>query len=383
MGGYHSSPKISFENNDNVTFIVTDCDNIALYEGQNAYLFEDHKIKLTVNYGEHSKVFTTSFVKRAVFKKAVVQFPRDNSTDHFTVTLESTLHGKLKHSFGTVDMNFKDFQPDTPNLMTMNVTTDKDGATDDGKTKPFHIRFIYSMSLGKMVEDGTVRPTRKEKKHRPKSLVFEDAFNDLRDGDVILYSGESKISDLIRDKTNRPWSHVGIIVWTYPPRKHNDAVDSENYDPNPEREPYVMEAVGPGEMKDPFRSNQVLSGVNLFPLKERLIEYGGYAVHSLRLAEPLNESQRERYLRGIWEMHGRRTPFDVLQAGVLLIERLNLWNIESNSSVFCSELVTLALRNANVLRSEEDTPANIDPGEVSDFACFGFGMPRLIKYDLI
>eukprot|EP01133_Synstelium_polycarpum_P017459 gene17459-20832_t len=357
MGNSNVKPTAEMESTNLLTIFLIDCDNSAYYSTlKSVKVFSGHTLKATVSYANNPSIeLETLFVKRAAFHRAVAQFPISNTTNSFSISLEA--HGR---QFGT-----RAILIDNPNqVVRVNVS-------DGGAEPDTFIHLLYTTeNLSRL---NFIRNTRDGK---VKSMFFEQNIADLDNGDVILYSGESAMSGLIKRKTYRPYSHCGVVVKTYPPRpRHNGA-------PQPtEKQLYIMESVGPKEGHDPFRKQDTFSGINMFPLQERLMEYHGQ-VWCLKQAQPFDEVQKETFLMGCWEMHGRRLPFDVIQGVVLLLENLRLWNIESNNAVFCSELVTYALSYANKLTPDEDRPSNVDPGEVSDFECFGNQHPRIVKYDV-
>ena len=88
----------------------------------------------------------------------------------------------------------------------------------------------------------------------------------LKTGDILLLSGDSLASDIVRFTTQSDWSHVGMVI------KH----------PYCQHMHYILES-------------RLSLGVTLEPLEERLKEYPVVAVRSLRT--PLSqEQQRHLYL---------------------------------------------------------------------------------------
>ncbi|EFA80972.1 hypothetical protein PPL_05805 [Heterostelium album PN500] len=342
MGSSVSKPTISFDGGRLLTIIIIDCDNSSYYEGSEITKGTGHHLHVSISYGPDNKSIEAPFVKRAVFRKGVLQFPLSDATNTFTLSLDSN---NLNFGSTSVAMN-------NPDQL---VDIDVQGVSESLVGITTKVRLMYSTTLNNL-------PIQ-QVKDKHKTLLFEETLNQLDSGDVILYDGYTKMSQLIKMKTYAPYSHCGVVIKTLPPRKKGEPLPTQ-------QELYVMESVGPGEGKDPFRNKQTLSGVNLFPLKKRVLNYDG-GVWCLKQQQPLNPIQLECFTRGIWEFHGRRSPFDIIQGGVLLIEKMNLWNIESNRAVFCSELVTYALSYAALLTEKEDHPANTTPGEVSDFECLG------------
>ncbi|KAF2073812.1 hypothetical protein CYY_004870 [Polysphondylium violaceum] len=396
MGNKHSIASESKIENNVFTLYVMNCDNTNFFpenKAKNVAKYGDNKLTVTMEYNGARKSISTRFVKRAIWERGVFQFDLDSSfSKDFTLSLSTDASG-LKWLDKPLSMD--DLSENTIHQIVFRsneIENELDGASASAPsadsvtlnifytTKLFDIYYDDSNNSNNnntLDIDSKLLLNTRWTNSQKRSLIFRENIDQLEDGDLILYCGESGMSDLIRDRFYRPWSHVGIVVKAYPFHKKGEPRSTE-------KETYVLESVGKENIKDPFRTRQSLTGINLFKLSDRIVEYEGYCVQALRHPTPLSTEQRERLLTAAFEVHGSRAPFDVFQAGILMLERLNLWNIQSNYAVFCSELVAIMLFRCGLLPDELYKPANTDPGECSDFPCFGgvHNSPMFLKYDV-
>ncbi|KAN0050445.1 hypothetical protein ACTA71_003569 [Dictyostelium dimigraforme] len=386
MGSSQSNIKSKVKNGL-LTFIVLNCENSSAFPGYDQNheevikIYDGHKLTVSIDYNGKSEKVSCDYYKNSVWNKGVIQHEYIQSINTCTIKLGSTSSKSPKYTDFTFDIN----QYNQGEIIRL-LIKDVNGSPDSGQTtmdgaNPIQpgndsvvLNILFTTNLENLVQSKSIiQPTRNANNH----LSIMQSFDDLDNGDIILYSGSSPISEIIRDRFYRPWSHVGVVIKTYPFINH---IKGQQLSEVPEL--FVIEAVGKETINDPFRKNQVLTGVNIFNLKDRIKEYDGYNVQAIRLAQPFTERQKERFLTNCFEMHGARLPFDVFQAAILLLERLKKWNWTSDRSVFCSELATICLYRAGVLTDCENCPSNTDPGEVSEFKCFSGSEIRLLKYDI-
>jgi len=387
MGNKHSVTSDSKIQDNIFTLYVMNCDNTNYFENVKVSKYGDNKLTVSMEYNNVTKELSTRFVKRAIWERGVFQFDNIEDIKDFKLTLSTDAED---FKWKTQELNMNNLQEKTIHpiiFRSENTTIENDGADESAASAPstdsITLNIFYTTKLAEIYDqEGQDDPskllfTTRWSNNQKRSLIFKENIDQLEDGDLILYCGESGMSDLIRDRFYRPWSHVGIVVKTYP-------FNFKGQQRSEEKEIYVLESVGKENIKDPFRTRQSLTGVNLFKLKDRINEYEGYCVQALRHPTRLTDQQRERLLTAVFEVHGSRAPFDVFQAGILMLERLNLWNIQSNYAVFCSELVAIILFRCGLLSDEDYKPANTDPGECSDFRCFGGveNQPLFLKYDV-
>ncbi|MFP4652021.1 MAG: hypothetical protein ACLFM4_06300 [Phormidium sp.] len=115
-------------------------------------------------------------------------------------------------------------------------------------------------------------------------------------------------------------------------------------------------------------------------LSKRALMYDG-AVWWFPLKDPLPPEGRSAMEAWLRETHSQRVTYDSIQvmgAGIKLWERLGLSGPEDLSRLFCSELVSKALRVAGVIDSEIN-PSRQTPADVVNFPCLDY--PVLLKGD--
>ncbi|KAK5582165.1 hypothetical protein RB653_003748 [Dictyostelium firmibasis] len=370
-----------------LTFIILNCENSSAFPGYDQNheevikIHSGHKLTVSIDYNGKTEKVSCDYYKNSVWNKGVIQHEYVQSINECTIKLGST--STKSPNYRNFDFDFNQYdqgQIIRLEIKDVNSSPDSGETTIDGAdieqpgNNSVILNILYTTNLKTLKESNTIiQTTRNSNDH----LSVMQSFDHLDNGDIILYSGSSPISEIIRDRFYRPWSHVGVVIKTYPFINH---IKGQELSEEPVH--YVIEAVGKEGIKDPFRKNQVLTGVNIFPLKERIKEYDGYNVQAIRLAKPFTERQKERFLTNCFELHGARLPFDVFQAAILLLERLKKWNWVSDKSVFCSELATICLFRAGVLTDCENYPSNTDPGEVSEFLCFKDSKIQFLKYDI-
>ncbi|MXX74350.1 MAG: hypothetical protein F4210_14775 [Holophagales bacterium] len=171
------------------------------------------------------------------------------------------------------------------------------------------------------------------------SVSYESIRDELRTGDIVLYSGKRPISAIIKLSTFSRWSHVGIVV-----RLHEfDFVT-------------VWESTKKGTGLLDLDSATLRKGVQLVALSERVETYrGDIAFRRLSGAE-FESGDYER----LWELRRelRDKPYET--------DRLELvkaacdgpfgLNEEDLRSIFCSELVAEAYQRLGLL--DESKPSN-------------------------
>lgn len=162
----------------------------------------------------------------------------------------------------------------------------------------------------------------------------------LRTGDIVLCSGNTLFSRIVRRVTRSEWSHCGLIV------EHPDT-----------GELCIWESTTPTEVAD-LELGMPVDGVQLVPMHERLRTYPGHvAVRRLdadRTREMLDalhefrmESAGRPFDRDVFEL--LRAAFDSQAFG---LED----NIEDLAKYFCSELLAEAYQRMGLL--PPDPPSN-------------------------
>ena len=173
---------------------------------------------------------------------------------------------------------------------------------------------------------------------------YSEIRNDLKTGDLVLYSGKGAFSQIIKLVTQSRWSHVGMVLQL----KEYDFLAT-------------WESTTESKLKD-LVSGKILKGVQLVPLSARIQEYGGdIVVRQLKNVE-LGREQIQDLMKLRKELRGR--PYEEDKMELLKAAYDGPWgdNEEDLSSIFCSELVAEAYQRLGLLSqrkpSNEYTPAD-------------------------
>ncbi len=169
--------------------------------------------------------------------------------------------------------------------------------------------------------------------------TYTEIRDQLRTGDLILYSGKQRISALIKALTFSRWSHVGMVVRL----PTQDLIG-------------VWESTKKGTGLEDLDSGTARKGVQFVVLSDRARTYKGrLAIRRLHDAR-LGDLDYQR----LWKLRQdlREKPYET--------DRLELFkavydgpfgkNKEDLSSVFCSELVAEAYQTLGLL--DEKKPSN-------------------------
>lgn len=162
--------------------------------------------------------------------------------------------------------------------------------------------------------------------------MYENVRDQLKTGDIILFSGKSAISNIIKIFSGGKWSHVGMVLRL---PEFDDAV-------------MLWESTTLSDIND-VETGVAIKGVQLVPLSQRLTSYNGEVTVRLlnkaitkpmfnALAARRKELSRKPYERGETELI--KAAWDGL-GGASKGEDL--------SSLFCSELVAEAYQAMGLL----------------------------------
>ena len=168
--------------------------------------------------------------------------------------------------------------------------------------------------------------------------------NELRTGDIVLFSGKGAFSDIIKYATLSKWSHVGMIL-------HIPEYDFLT----------VWESTTLNNIKD-LESGMPRKGVQLVPLSDRIQKYSGdISVRKLQGADlPENSFRKLMELRK--ELRGKQYERSKVELFKAAYDGPFGRNTEDLSSVFCSELVAEAYQRLGLVTegkpSNEYTPAD-------------------------
>ena len=176
----------------------------------------------------------------------------------------------------------------------------------------------------------------------PSGLKYPDVRSDLKTGDIVLFSGTSFTSSVIKWGIGGKWSHVGIVVRTpaFPDRV------------------LLWESTTLADLAD-VETNRVQSGVQLVWLSARLATYhGSFKLRALDTA--ITPEMDTALAQRRSQLSGR--PYEQKKLE-LLESALDGWFGKSKHehlhSLFCSELVAEAYQAMGLLpESPPGLPSN-------------------------
>lgn len=170
-------------------------------------------------------------------------------------------------------------------------------------------------------------------------MNYDQLRSDLKTGDIVLYSGNAPISTIIKIATSSKWSHVGMVV------RVPDLLFVS-----------VWESTKQGTHLLDLDSGQIRKGVQLVPLSDRILTYGGRI--ALRRLEGAN-LQNPDYER-LWALRQKlsKRPYETDKIELLKAAYDGPLgkNDEDLRSLFCSELVAEAYQALGLLATRK--PSN-------------------------
>ncbi|MDJ0600162.1 MAG: hypothetical protein QNJ37_15135 [Crocosphaera sp.] len=193
---------------------------------------------------------------------------------------------------------------------------------------------------------------------------YEQYRPQMKNGDVIAFSGKGLLSDIIKLGTLSPYSHVGILLNVDMSGGLGQSV-------------LMIESTAQIDLRD-ADNKEVQKGVQIHWLSKRLEMYDG-KVWWVPLKQEIPQEgliKMEMWLR---KTHNQKVGFDEDQmwwAGIDLFDRFGLENEPDFSLFFCSEFVTKALQEAGVI-DPEINPSEQTPKDVVNFPIFQ--QPLLLK----
>lgn len=180
----------------------------------------------------------------------------------------------------------------------------------------------------------------------------------MKTGDVIAFSGNSRISKIIKWKTDSQYSHVGIVMDADAKGGIGKAV-------------LMVESTALCNQPDVL-DGKIIKGVQLHFLSNRLDEYDGKAWW-LPLKEVLPHYaafNMQQWLRNIRCENIKYDDFQALGTGADIFDWIpGIQNDRDFSSLFCSELVARALQIAGVV-NDNINPSEQTPADIAGMPCF-------------
>ncbi|MAE81440.1 MAG: hypothetical protein CMB80_01800 [Flammeovirgaceae bacterium] len=167
-------------------------------------------------------------------------------------------------------------------------------------------------------------------------MKYSEIRSQLKTGDIVLFSGKGRISNIIKWFTKSPWSHVGMVI------------KSKEWDTL-----LLWESTTLSKLKD-ISTGKARQGVQLVPLSERIKTYEGSI--GIRKVKGRGGFNQQGLIELRAEVKGR--PYEESKIELLksAYDGPLGQNEEDLSSLFCSELVAEAYQRMGLLT--ETTPSN-------------------------
>ncbi len=192
-------------------------------------------------------------------------------------------------------------------------------------------------------------------------MKYKDMRDQLKTGDIILFSGKGGISDGIKFFTVSKWSHVGMVY------RLDNPLD-------PESSMFCWESTTLSDIKD-ADTGKLTKGVQRVELSERLERCfsKGYEISVRLLSETLTDDMILALNNFRHEVSGRPYEKDKIELLKAAYEGVLGDNKEDLSSLFCSELLAEAYQNMGLLT--EKVPSN-------EYTPNDFSTERSLKLEL-
>lgn len=180
--------------------------------------------------------------------------------------------------------------------------------------------------------------------------MYQKIRHKMKTGDVIAFSGKGHFSNIIKGYTDSDISHVGIVYSAHNIRGKQRIK--------------IMESTTLNSIAD-CDTGEFVKGVQKQFLSDRLASYDGQA-YWYKLKPALDSKRQLFMLQWLSDKHGKKVPYDTLQAIGSAADKLDFLGFENEpdfSSLFCSELVCKGLQIAGVvdenINPSEQTPADV------------------------
>ena len=159
--------------------------------------------------------------------------------------------------------------------------------------------------------------------------VYISERSKLKTGDIVLFSGKGRISEIIKWATGSKYSHVGLIVYL-------EGIDLVA----------IWESTVLSNVAD-IETGMMTKGVQLVPLSDRIGHYKGDGIFVRKLNNPLTDDM----LQKLWDFRKAMTgkAYETHKLDLLKTLWENFSGKEDLSSVFCSELTAESLQKMGLL----------------------------------
>jgi hypothetical protein len=185
---------------------------------------------------------------------------------------------------------------------------------------------------------------------------YEKYRTQMKSGDVIAFAGNGNFSKLIKWATRSNYSHIGMVLELDLGGGFGKSM-------------LLVESTLLTDLAN-FDNKPAIRGVQMQWLSKRLQMYNGEAWW-IPLKQPLPEYNLRKMQAWLRQTYNKHTPYDETQIMGVAIEifaDFKLENKEDFSRLFCSELVTKALKVAGVV-SESVNASEQTPQDVVNFYC--------------
>lgn len=179
-------------------------------------------------------------------------------------------------------------------------------------------------------------------------MKYEDIRDQLKTGDILLFSGKGGISEGIKFFTVSKWSHVGMVYRFDDPRDVNGSI-------------FCWESTTLCDLKD-ADTGKLTKGVQRVELSERLERCfaNGYEISVRQLSKALTDDMIRSLNEFRHDVSGRPYEKDKIELLKSAYDGIFGENKEDLSSLFCSELLAEAYQRMGLITkhisSNEFTP---------------------------
>lgn len=189
--------------------------------------------------------------------------------------------------------------------------------------------------------------------------MYEKVRYQMKVGDLIAFSGKSRVSNLIKWKTKTDISHVGMVYDT-------DIAGKWRVE--------LIESTSISDLKDPHKGRYV-KGVQRNYLSDVIKAYDGQ-VYWMPLKLRLTSGKQAAMISWLFTQWQNEVDYDTkgaIKAGLKIIELLGIERQPDFSTLFCSEMVARAYQIAGLL----DTNINASRETPADTEKYAFLNPRV------
>lgn len=223
--------------------------------------------------------------------------------------------------------------------------TMRDGADQDTATR-VHIRLYQRCSVEPREIDTLGMSV----------YCYQEKLASMKTGDLVMFAGGSRVSQVIKQSVDSPISHVGIVV-RMPDPKHDN------------RETLFVVESDQVEEGDYF-SDSPCNGICYSQLAQRMHSYQGNLILLASLQSPLSRAQEDQIIALAEKFRDEGIPFDIEQLlGVGVGNALGTQNTEDFSKLFCSEFVTACLKEVELVPNALNASMQA-PFVVANFSCY-------------